>query len=260
MKYDIIRLEIFTGGGFDLFYIHGNVSLNGDWPEDLSAAVWTAFMGDDFCRLFGRDAVPGEPGSRTHIIMGRGSLVLSDLAASSGPVLERVRPGHARSFGCFLRAMHEYGLDISMRVSQHDMWLPDPGARYDYSAVISSDGDGLLVSLEDESRDDVCSSLDGYGLTCLCRTALEELAGIDIEELSGHDVAVLRCMTYLDVTGPEFFDSLLSILRRSCPGSFDANLYQYVRTFAHDKANVLRDTIEAVGLFGRRLVERGCSA
>lgn len=241
---------------FVVFYIHGDISLNGTWPKDLTLAIGMAFMSDDFRKLFGADAIIGEPGSQVYVLVGRGCLVLSDFIQSVGFLLNRYKNAHGRSISCLLSTMHENDLSISLLISQQDMSLLNSGCRYYYRAKISSDGEQFLVDFDDESDDAVCSSLDGYALTFLGKSILRELYDIDFDNLDITMQSAVRCVLYLDLVGLDFFDLVFGILKRSDSKHFDENLEAFVLVYVRDRHNRIRELVSSLSDFGMVIRER----
>lgn len=227
-----------------MFYIHGDIMLNGAWPKDLILAVETMFMSDDFRKLFGRDAIVGEPCGKTYILMGRGCLALPDLLQASRFLFDRYRQRHMRSCDCLLKIMKSENLTVSVQLSAQDMNFMNPMVRYSCNAIISSDGQDFIINAVDESEDTVCSSLEGYGLTRLCESILSDMFSIDFGNLDGVARSSVRCALYLDVITLDFFDSLFRILRGSSSNCFEEHLATFLSVFARDRVCHVRPVLE----------------
>lgn len=227
-----------------MFYIHGSISLTGDWPEDLACAIESMFMTDGFRKIFGRDAVTSDSGNHTYIIMGHGSLVLSDLLNASDLLMSKYQSRHVRSYECLVRGMYAHDLRISVNLSAQDMQMLTMNVSYNCDALIYSDGSDFVVTICGDSDSELSDSLVGYGLMRLGETVFRRLYDADIASMAPNMRAFVRCMLYLNVLSGDFFDSLLhmmwSMSWSSQTDTFEDVLQTYLSDFVDGHVSEIR--------------------
>lgn len=229
-----------------LFYIHGNIVLNGPWSEDLRCAVETLCMTDGVRKVLGRDAIIGNRNSLTYIIMGHGSLVLSDVFDAFDFLFDKYQATHPRTCENLLKEMQSENLSVEFKTSQHDMHVFLPDNCYNIDGHISSDGCRPVLSFSVGANNHVCDSLYGYGLTRLCELSLKSIFDMQFDDMDCHMRAASRCMLYFNLTDRDFFDMLLHIMRQFEMRDFYAELDKYLEVFIKSNRAKIRNEFENI--------------
>ena len=232
-----------------MFYIHGNIILNGDWPDDAVQKVEGLFKSQWFEKTFGRDSVLGDSSGSVYIVMGRGCLVPSDLFDAAAFFSGRWRAGFGQVYEDLMEMMCERKLSIAVRTSSHDIHLSSPSDGYTHDVLITSDGRDFVIDSSGDGEDRVCDSLDGYSLTRLCEIAVRALCDLDFYELDASVRPGIRCGVYFDVTGHDFFNDCLMVLRMSHADEFESKLDSYLTRFFDAHVHDIEAVLSSLGVF-----------